>query len=222
MNLATSAADANTNMVEGQLRPNQVSNISVLTRFLATPRANFTPQGTPNSYLDQPIPYGILGREMFSPLVTARLIQALEVNSSSQVLVVAAGSGYTSALLAPLVANLVATEDEATLRSQAQKNLAPYENVKVLNNAPTVPPAGQYSHVVVDAPFTSLPKAILTSVATGGKLAGVFVPPAGQPGAGVPRLVVRQRHGNAWIEEALFETKGTVHPAFAETEHFQF
>lgn len=208
---------ANSNMVEGQLRPNRVSDRHVLARFVQVDRAAFVPAGTPNAYVDQPIAYGPPGREMYSPLVVGHLVQALGFTPESRVLVLAGGSGYTAALLAPLAGHVTVCEEDASLLQHAQKNLKGAENVSFLHRGPADAPGGTFSHIVVDCAFSVLPKGLINHVVEGGKLAGVYVPPAG-----VPRLVVRTRHGNSWVEEALFETQGTIHPALVATEHFEF
>lgn len=209
------------NMVEGQLRPNKISNHQVLARFAAVAREDFAaPAARTAAYLDQPAPIG-QGREMFVPMVAARLVQELEVEPQHTVLVLAGGTGYTAAILAGLAQSVTLVEEDATLRKQAEALLKGYPNVQVVaGNPATYVPTQTYNAVVVDAPFEQLPTLAKLSqhVGEGGKLAGVRV----NPETGVASFVMFSKHGKSLVESELFETKGTPLAAFSAPEAFVF
>src|SRR5262245_18622202 len=122
------SATTRLNMVEGQLRPNKVNNPAILARFTTVAREDFIPAPTrPLAYVDQPAPIG-QGRELMSPLVTARLVQELGITPEGTVLVLAAGTGYSAAILAGLAAQVIAVEDNADLYALAQNTLKPFKN----------------------------------------------------------------------------------------------
>ena len=216
----TSHAQQRANMVDGQLRPHKVNNKQLLQRFATVPRERFV--ATPASaYLDQPASLAA-GREAYSPLVAARLVQALELAPTDTVLVVAAGTGYTAAILAPLCSSVVAVEDDADLAKQAETNFLAtgLTTVKMTidNPAHGYQPAAPYNAIVIDAPFAELHGSLVSQLAEGGRLAGVRIGTDG-----IPEATLFTKHGNTLITEVLFETKSaTVHPAFTVSEKFVF
>ena len=109
----TDFALARRNMVDGQLRPNRVTNSQLLAVIGALPREQFLPDGVRSvAYSDDDVPLGN-GRFLMEPMVLARLIQTLQPRETDRALVVASGPGYGAALLARLVKSVVAVESDA-------------------------------------------------------------------------------------------------------------
>ena len=215
----TNLAQQRANMVEGQLRPHKVNQKPILARFSTVPRECYV-ANTEVAYLDQPVSIAP-GREVYSPLTAARLIQSLNIGEGDTVLVTAAGTGYTTTIIAPLCAKVVAVEDDATLAKQAEANfaLAGISNVQleVDNPAHGYANAAPFNAIFIDAPFAELHGPLIDQLAEGGRLAGVRI------GAdGLPEATVFTKHGNALMAEVLFETKGNVHHAFAVSDKFVF
>ncbi|PZP39269.1 MAG: hypothetical protein DI585_04680 [Pseudomonas fluorescens] len=207
------------NMVDGQLRPHKVNQHQLLARFADVPRESFV-SDVATAYLDQPAALGS-DREMYSPLVAARLIQALEVAPSDTVQVIAGATGYTTTILAPLCQSVVMVEDDATLAKQAEANLAlaNISNTQLVIDNPTHghPQTEPYNVILVDAPFAELHGTWVSQLAEGGRLGGVRIGTDG-----LPEATIYTKHGKTLVAEVLFETKGTVHPAFGVTEKFVF
>ncbi len=208
-------------MIDGQLRPNGVTEAWLLARVAALPRAAFVPTATDDAQLhtDQPLALGN-GRSLLPPRTSARLIQALNLTAESRLLVVAAATGYEAALAAPQVAQLTAMEDNPTLLPLLRRNLAPHPQATVLPYGPSQPLAvsSLFTHMLVAAPFAILPATLGRLLVEGGTLVGVRCTEAG-----LPTALVRTKHGKTWLEETLFESPaGAVHPAMAATEHFVF
>jgi len=106
----TDFALARRNMVDGQLRPNRVTNSQLLAVIGALPREKFLVDGLRSvAYSDEDVPLGN-GRFLMEPMVLARLIQTLQPRETDRALVVASGRGYGAALLARLVKSVVAVE----------------------------------------------------------------------------------------------------------------
>src|SRR5499427_9292236 len=94
---------ARRNMVDGQLRPNRVTNAQLLAVIGDLPRERFLPAGLQSvAYADDDVPLGN-GRFLMEPMVLARLLQTLQPRETDRALVVASGRGYGAALLARLV-----------------------------------------------------------------------------------------------------------------------
>src|SRR5258708_37645061 len=104
----TDFALARRNMIDGQLRPNRVTNAPLLAVIGELPRERFLPEAMRSvAYADDDVPLGD-GRYLMEPMVLARLIQALQPRPADRALVVASGRGYGAALLARLVQSVVA------------------------------------------------------------------------------------------------------------------
>src|SRR6476661_10086592 len=119
----TDFALARRNMIDGQLRPNRVTNIQLLTVIADLPRERFLPDGLRSrAYADDDVPLGN-GRYLMEPMILARLIQALQPQAGDKALVVASGTGYGAALLARLVKSVVAVESDPNLARTAEQTI---------------------------------------------------------------------------------------------------
>src|SRR5436190_14202860 len=114
---------ARRNMIDGQLRPNRVTNPKLLAAIADLPRERFLPAGLRSvAYADDDVPLGN-GRYLMEPMVLARLIQMLQTQPDDKALVVASGAGYGTALLARLVKSVVAVESDAALAGSAEQTI---------------------------------------------------------------------------------------------------
>ena len=74
----TDFALARRNMIDGQLRPNRVTNAQLLAAIGELPRERFLPEALRSvAYADDDVPLGN-GRYLMEPMVLARLIQTLQ------------------------------------------------------------------------------------------------------------------------------------------------
>lgn len=209
---------ARANMIDGQLRPSRVNTPSVLHAFAAVPRERFVPVAQqPTAYADATQQLAE-GRVMPTPLVQARLVQALNVGPEDAVLVVGGGTGYAAAVLSHMAGAVAMVEDDAKLAAQAEKNftalgLGIQVDVRPLSEAGK----GTYAAILVETPADTVPQALFARLAEGGRL-GVI-----RKGAdGVMEAAVYTKHGGTLFNETLFETEGVSHPAFAQAEGFVF
>src|SRR5260370_39794908 len=110
-------------MIDGQPRPNRVTNAQLLAAIGELPRERFLPEATRSvAYADDDVPLGN-GRFLLEPMVLARLIQALQAQPDDKALVVASGRGYGAALLSRLVKSVVAVESDAGLANSAERTI---------------------------------------------------------------------------------------------------
>lgn len=204
-------------MMDGQLRPNRITNKPLLARFEAVDRARFVPDAAKaTAYVDAPIALPN-GRELMSPLTLAHLLQALELQPTDSLLILAGNTGYSAAIAAPLVAQVTLVEDDKALLANAKKEVTA-ENITLVNAAPTHPPKGKkYAAILLDTVVDTLPATITDALTEGGKLAFIR-----QGRDGVYEAATLTRHGKTLMDETLFETGGTVHPAFQHHEGFVF
>jgi protein-L-isoaspartate(D-aspartate) O-methyltransferase len=122
--MTTELARARENMIEQQIRPWEVLDPRVLAVFRQVERDRFVPAEYRNvAYSDVEIPIGH-GERMMKPVVEARLLQALELTGSEQVLEIGTGSGFLTACLARLGAQVTSVERHQDLVEAARLRLA--------------------------------------------------------------------------------------------------
>ena len=176
-------AEARNRMVDGQIRPNRVSDPRILAAMRDIPREMFLPPGLrPFAYIDEDIQLGG-GRVLMEPLVIARLVQLLTPTEGTRALVVAAGVGYGAALLAACGGRVVALEEDPGLLGLAQSALnAIAPSVRLVSGplAAGWPGEAPYDMILVEGAVHQIPPALdLQLRADGGRLAAI----RSEPGA---------------------------------------
>ncbi len=125
--IASTAMDyekARINMIEQQIRPWNVLATRTLNALGEIRREDFVPDRYRRlSFVDTRIPLGD-DQVMLEPKVSARMIEALELEPEHRVLEIGTGSGYTAALMASLGAEVTSLEIRPQLSGQAKRNLA--------------------------------------------------------------------------------------------------
>jgi protein-L-isoaspartate(D-aspartate) O-methyltransferase len=115
-------------MVDGQVRPSDVTDSRIIDAMLAVPREAFVPPGQQAmAYLDidLDVSEGLSEkRYLIKPVVTAKMLQAAEIRDTDNVLVVGCATGYSAAIVAKLAAQVTATEGDASLAAKAKDVLA--------------------------------------------------------------------------------------------------
>jgi len=110
-------------MVENQIRVCKVLDPNLLEFLLQMPREQFVPQAVRSiAYMEGHVPLPC-GQEMLSPLQEAYILRQLALTGDERVLVIGAGCGYLTAMLAMQSASVVACELHATLVQLAVENL---------------------------------------------------------------------------------------------------
>lgn len=163
-------------MVDGQVRPNKVQDGRVIEAMRHLPREDFVPPAQAAlAYADVPVPLGG-GRVLLEPMVIARLVQAAQVRTGERALVVAAGTGYTAALLAACGAQVTAVEEDDGLLALAGRALAGNKAVKLVKGplAAGWAAAAPYDLVFIDGAVETVPEAIAAQVrAHSGRLVAI-------------------------------------------------
>ncbi|MEZ5892079.1 MAG: protein-L-isoaspartate O-methyltransferase [Parvularculaceae bacterium] len=208
-------------MVESQVRTNDVTDLRLQTALEETPREAFLPPALRNqAYVEREIAYAP-GRVLLTARDFAKLLAAAEPQPGDLALIVAAGAGYSAAVLARLVEMAVAVESDAALAAQAQETLNTLDvgNAAVLHAAAAAgaPKQGPYDLIVIDGGIEKRPDALLAQLKEGGRLAAI------QRIGGVFRGVVYRRSGDAFACAEKFDaTTRTVLPGFAAEKAFVF
>jgi protein-L-isoaspartate(D-aspartate) O-methyltransferase len=215
-------ADARKRMVDGQLRPNRVTDPRVLDAMRELPREDFLPAAVQaRAYSDEDVPLPG-GRCMVAPMVIARLAQVAAVRPGDRALVVCAGTGYGAAVLARCGARVTAIEPDAALAAVASRALAatlPAGAVRIESARPIegFAAGAPYDVILIEGEVPELPEAVAGQLAEGGRL--VTVLGNGRRG-GV--AVLARRIGGAVSTTPVFDCATAALPAFQPTPGFVF
>lgn len=152
-------------MVRRQLAERGIRDLRVLGAMRKVPRHEFVPESFWQAYEDHPLPIGE-GQTISQPYIVAAMLERLALQASDRVLEIGTGSGYVTALLALLCAEVYSIERHAQLAIAAEATLRRlnYSNVKIKVGDGT---QGWAEH----APFD----AILVSAATAQMPLALFV-----------------------------------------------
>ncbi|MDR3517774.1 MAG: protein-L-isoaspartate O-methyltransferase [Azospirillaceae bacterium] len=215
----TDYAAARFHMVEGQLRPNKVTDPALIAALSTVPREQFAPERLRGvAYVDQALAVGG-GRYLVEPLVLARLLDEAAIQPTDRALVIGAGAGYLVALLTQLAAAVVALESLPDAAAALRRRFDAPGTVSVVEG-PLVQgwsAAAPYDVIVIDGATARIEPAWQEQLAEGGRLVGVVH----RPGAlGQARLI--RRVGAAVSGRTLFEAATPILPELAQKPEFVF
>jgi protein-L-isoaspartate(D-aspartate) O-methyltransferase len=221
--MPTDFAVARRNMVDGQLRPNQIVHAGVLEALAALPRERFLPDDRAAvAYADEAVPLGS-GRYLMEPMVLARLVQLAQPAERDVALVVGAGPGYGAAVLARLVDRVVALESDESLAARARTTLSGLGigNVSVVVGklADGYPAGGLYDLIVVEGAVPAIPAGLTRQLGASGRLVGIVsdgLP--GHPG----RAHLGRNVGGMFSSRPVFDAGTPVLPGFERPGRFVF
>ena len=188
-------------MVREQLAGRDIGNPRVLAAFRAVPRHEFVPPASRQwAYADYPLPLAA-GQTISQPYVVALMSQLLDLTGSERVLEVGTGSGYQTAILARLAAQVYSVERLPDLSRAAAETLARLgvSNVKLRVGDGSLgwPQHAPFDAIVVTAAAPALPPPLLAQLTAGGRL----VLPVGRPFD--QHLQRWRRRGEGWHAETL-------------------
>ena len=192
------------NMIEQQVRPWDVLDSRVLEVLSALRREDFVPPAQRNlAFTDVDLPLGH-GEVMLRPVLEGRLLQAAAPNKSDSVLEVGTGSGFFTACLARLGGNVVSLEQYEDFADAARTRLhaSNSRNVKIeVTDAVRSFTANEtFDVMVVTGAVHALPQHWRGWIKPGGRLIAIVGDSPAQ------QAVLFTRNGDAWSEQALFET----------------
>jgi len=193
------------NMIEQQIRPWNVIDQVSLDVMEMIPRENFVADIYRNvAFSDVELPIGF-GQHMLAPKIEAKLLQAVQVKKSDQVLEIGTGSGYLTALLATLAKQVCSIELHEELSKQAQQRLAAegINNVTyvVADAAKGYSQNGPYDVIVLTGSVPAIADEFKNYLAAGGRLFAVV-----GTGKVMEATLITRAPDNTFSEEALFET----------------
>jgi protein-L-isoaspartate(D-aspartate) O-methyltransferase len=205
--IADSVEQARFNMVNQQIRPWEVIDSRVLSMMEMLPRDAFVPDAYRGlAYADIEIPLGN-GEKMMFPRVEARLMQALDLQPSDQVLEVGTGSGYLTACLAKLSKRVVSIDIDQALSESAALKLDQQGIGNVMLKAGDAlegqQPEGPFDAIAVTGSVATSEQAEIfrKQLKIGGRLFIVI-----GTGPAMQAMLITRHQERIFSEEAIFET----------------
>jgi protein-L-isoaspartate(D-aspartate) O-methyltransferase len=159
------------------LRSGGLRDTDILRAFETVPRAHFVPRGLADLALEDialPLP---CGQSMNAPSLQGALVKALQLTRDHRVLEVGTGSGYGTAILSRLAAEVVSVERFRSLVIEARGRLeglgVDTVRVHLADGRHGYPEGAPYDRILVEASFDEPPAALMGQLAPGGRLVGV-------------------------------------------------
>jgi protein-L-isoaspartate(D-aspartate) O-methyltransferase len=213
--------DARRNMIDGQLRPNKVTDERLIDAVGRVRRELFVPPPlTAVAYVDDDLPVGG-GRWLMQPMVAARLIQATAPQPRDVALVVGAGVGYEAAVLSLLGRSVIALEPDPELARLGRSALVDHRIASVTYVEEPLAAGHRrrapYDVILFGGAVAAVPPEIAGQLAEGGRMAVVL-----RPQQGVGRATLAVRTGGMLAHRAIFDAATPLLPGFAAKPGFVF
>ena len=178
-------------MVDRDLRSRGIRDTRVLAVMESIPRHLFVPERLQSSaYEDRPLPIGE-GQTISQPYIVAFMTELLQLDGKEKVLEIGTGSGYQTAVLARLGAQVFSIEILPTLSQRAKKLLERIglSNIELRTGDGFFgwEEAAPFDAILVTASAPKVPERLWHQLREGGRL----VIPLGEPGR--PQRLVRVR-----------------------------
>jgi protein-L-isoaspartate(D-aspartate) O-methyltransferase len=156
------------------LQANGIRDLSVLRAFDEVPRHLFVPTGVRHrAYDDAALPIGS-GQTISQPSIHALYLDVLGLTGRERVLEIGTGSGFQTALLARLAAQVFTIERVSALMDRAKEVLRGLNvnNVSYLVGDGTIGwrEYGPYDAILVGAGSPTVPQPLIDQLALGGRL----------------------------------------------------
>ena len=161
-------------MVRTQLVERGIRDMRVLDAMRKVPRHEFVPETLrQEAYEDQPLPIGE-GQTISQPYIVAAMLQHLALQVTDRALDVGTGSGYVTALLSLLCAEVYSVERHAQLAALAESTLhrLGYRNVKIRagDGSQGWPEYAPFDAILVSAATPEMPPALFAQLREGGRV----------------------------------------------------
>ena len=203
--MAMNIEQARLNMVENQVRPWEVLDARVLDVIARVHREDFVaPEHRQLAFADLCLPLGH-GEVMMKPVVEGRVLQALELQPTDHVLEIGTGSGFITACLATLSAQVTSVDIHADFTAAAERRLqaAGISNTRLITAEAVLQwqPEELFDALVVTGAVSEIPARWLTWLKPGARALVV----RGQSPVQHATLLTHEGAGR-YREETLFET----------------
>lgn len=209
------------NMVDSQVRPNDVTDRRIARAMLEVPREAFVPASRRAvAYMDGNLPLsgGRSARVLLAARTLAKMMQQLELGDGAVVLDLAPATGYSTAVLARIARQVVAVESDTALAETAKSTLASIgvANAEVVAGpiGEGLPARGPYDAILLGGKVSDVPAALLNQLKDGGRLVGIV------DVDGVGKACEWRRYAMSFDRRMLFDAEAPMLPGFERKMEF--
>ena len=208
-------------MVDSQIRPNDVTDPDIVRAFMTVPRESFLMSSKQSiAYSELEIPVGD-GRAMWLPRDLGKMVKTLAPKPSDISMVIGAGAGYSSALLAELTETVLAVEDssDAVERLTDRMVAQGYDQVAAIEAPLTegLPGEGPFDVILINGMVEHVPDALTAQLADGGRLGAVV-----KLDDALGRARIYSRAGDTVSHRDVFDATPPEFAAFRQPKVFTF
>ena len=209
-------------MVDSQIRPNKVIDDQVIEAFSTIPRELFVNRHMQEmAYIDEDIHLSG-GRFIIEAMVMARMVQALKLTPSDNVMCIGAGNGYGAAILSFLAASVIAVETRIQMVEKAQQIVAGLDigNVAVVKSRlqDGYPSEAPYQGIIIEGGVEYVPQALFDQLSDDGHLVCVLRP----RGLDVGEAMIWHKRSDHVTPKTLFTAQVPVLDEFKLKPKFAF
>jgi protein-L-isoaspartate(D-aspartate) O-methyltransferase len=161
-------------MVREQITERGIRDEGVLEAMRRVMRHEFVPESfRQHSYEDHPLPIGE-GQTISQPYIVAAMLEHLAIQSGERVLEIGTGSGYVTALLAQLAAEVFSVERHESLAFLAESTLQRlgFRDVKIRvgDGREGWKEYGPFDAILVSAATAEMPPELFAQLREGGRM----------------------------------------------------
>ena len=211
---------ARINMFKQQLRTWGVLDEQIIRLFANLPREQFVPTDYQQlAYADTMIQ--IKSSTMLPPKEQGRMLQALNIKLTDNILEIGTSTGFMTTLLAKLGQTVYSIDNNPELSLQAEKNLTVLHitnaHLSTGDVAKGLPEQAPFDIIMINGSLPTLPRKIKSQLVIGGRICAII----GNSPVMQAKLITRTSEQN-WPEENLFETDRPRLAGIEEPAVFEF
>lgn len=193
------------NFINGQLRPNKVLNQALLRAFSTINRVQFLPPSSQDfAYLDANL-LAEQGRFFMSPVILAQLINLVPIKPDDRCLIIGGLTGYSTALISVLSANVFVVEQESIFCEILRKSINDNHRIHQGMLADGWPKQGLFDWILIEGGVEIIPSPLFNQLNEGGSLVTVY---------NKNKLI---GHGSVWQKNNGIVTSTCVFDAYVPT-----
>jgi len=172
------ARQENTVMVDGQIKPLPNISPNILEALYDIDRRDYIPVKLRKfSYIEKNILIG-KNRYLQKDAITAKLLSALEIESTETILIISSTMGYSAALASKIAETVICIEQDTELLNLSEKIAIEnsMNNIVFIKNELNkgYPDQGPYSCILIEGAIEEEPKKILDQLTEGGRLVTIL------------------------------------------------
>jgi len=205
---------ARTAMIDSQVRPNDVTDRRLISAMASVAREAFVPASRrASAYADVMVETGP-GRWLAAARDFSKLLNSVAIRETDRVLDIAAGTGYSTAVIAKLAGSVVSLEQDDAAAAVIRQNV-PGSDVVAGPLKAGVAAKGPFDVIFVNGAVEEVPQTWLDQLAEGGRMAVVVAE------GGVRRARLYTRSGGKTAYRTPFDTAIPMLPGFEKAAEFR-